>query len=353
VNAAARELVIEPARALAPLTTLGLGGQAAQLATVHTRAQLVEALAYARREQLPLGILGGGSNLIVADAGFAGLVVRIATRGIELTRGPVSSLLTVQAGEPWDDVVELAVTERLAGIECLSGIPGSTGATPIQNVGAYGQEVSDVIDAVEVLDRSTGESAWLSADACAFGYRNSRFKREPERHVVLATRFVLRSEGTPVLRYGELSRALAGGTPGLRDVQKAVRALRASKGMLIDEHHERSVGSFFMNPIVRVEEADDVAARAVARGVIHEASELPRHLAAGGVKLAAGWLVEHAGIAKGLRRGHVGVSSRHALALVHHGGGSTSELMALAAEVQTKVRAAFGITLQIEPVRWG
>lgn len=348
-------LALEHARALAPLTTLGLGGPAAHFVEVSSRAALGEALALARAEAWPVGILGGGSNLLVPDAGFAGLVVRIATRGIELSRGLAETRLTVQAGESWDDVVELAVSEELAGIECLTGIPGSTGATPIQNVGAYGQEISDVVEAVEVLDRASLAASWWSAADCEFGYRDSRLKREPHRFVVLAVRFVLRNGGAPTLRYGELSRALASrsSAPTLRDVQREVRALRASKGMLIDASFEPSAGSFFTNPVVSVEQAERVLSRALALGYITRADELPRFSAgAGQVKLAAGWLIEHAGVCKGQRSGAVGVSSRHALALVHHGGGSTTELLALATQIQQQVDRTFGVALQIEPVRW-
>ncbi|MDB4985362.1 MAG: UDP-N-acetylenolpyruvoylglucosamine reductase [Myxococcaceae bacterium] len=352
----AHALAIEHARPLAPLTTLQLGGPAAYFVEVDTRDVLRDALEFARHHALAVGILGGGSNLIVADAGFSGLVAHIATRGVELTRDREHATLTAEAGEPWDELVELAVSEGLAGIECLAGIPGSIGAVPIQNVGAYGQEVSDVIDAVEVLERATGSTRWLTAAECAFGYRDSHFKRESDRYVVLAVRLVLRANGAPTLRYGELSRALSleRGAPTLREVQREVRALRANKGMLIGAGFEASAGSFFTNPIVSAEQAARVLSRALACAAVATADELPRfEVADGSVKLAAGWLIEHAGIAKGTRSGAVGVSSRHALALVHHGGGSTSELLALATQIQQQVDAAFGVALQIEPVRWG
>jgi UDP-N-acetylmuramate dehydrogenase len=347
-------LKLEPGRPLAPLTTLGLGGPAAQLVQADTRETVREALSLAERESWPVAILGGGSNLVIADAGFPGLVLRMATQGIELTREGERATLTAQAGESWDDLVALAVREELAGIECLSGIPGSVGATPIQNVGAYGQEVSDVIDAVEVLDRADDSLAWLSASECAFGYRDSHFKRDPSRYVVLAVRFSLRAGAAPTLRHGELTRTLAArsSTPTLRDVEQAVRSLRANKGMLIEPGWPRSVGSFFVNPLVDASEAERVQQHARTLG--RDAADMPRYPATDGrVKLSAAWLIEQAGIRKGLQRGPVGVSTLHALALVHYGGGSTRDLLALATEIQQQVDSRFGIRLQIEPVRWG
>jgi len=347
-------LSVEHERVLAPFTTLSLGGPARHFVQADTRGQLFEALDWAAAREEPVGILGGGSNLVISDDGFPGLVVRVGLRGIELARASDHALLTVQAGEPWDDVVELAVSEGLAGIECLSGIPGSTGATPIQNVGAYGQEVSEVIDAVELLDRESGRLAWLPGSDCGFGYRDSRFKREPGRYVVLAVRLRLRCDGKPRVRYGELTRVLAAShSPSLREVQQAVRALRAAKGMLIGDGYVASAGSFFTNPIVTTEEAERIVALARERRLVSESEQVPRFAVEGGVKLAAGWLVERAGIGKGVRRGAVGVSERHALALVHHGAGTTRELLSVATEIQQQVFRIFGVSLQLEPVRWG
>ncbi len=351
----AHAFAIETARLLAPLTTLGLGGLARYFVEATEREQVREALMWAVAQELDVGILGGGSNLLVGDGGFPGLVVRVATRGLELTRSDGYATLVAQAGESWDDVVELSVSEGLAGLECLAGIPGSTGATPIQNVGAYGQEVSEVIEAVEVLDRADGSFAWLPASACAFAYRASRFKRQPGRFVVLAVRFRLRSDGVPCLRYREVAQALASGEsgPSLRDVQRAVRALRSHKGMLIEPGWEPSAGSFFTNPVVAPEQAARVVELALARGLVVRADEVPSFpTAEGAVKLAAAWLIERAGIAKGLRRGAFGVSARHALALVHHGGGTSGELLAFAAEIQEQVKRTFDITLSLEPVCW-
>lgn len=348
-------LAYEQDRALAPLTTLGLGGPAACFVEARERAEIGEALALAKARGLPLAMLGGGSNLVVRDQGFPGLVLRIATEGVAIARAGDEAIVTVQAGESWDALVARAIDEDLAGIECLTGIPGAVGATPIQNVGAYGQEVGEVIEAVEVLDRRNGAISWLGAEACGFGYRDSRFKREPEHFVVLAVRFRLRLGGPASVRYAELARVLdvRAATPDLRTVAQAVRALRAGKGMLVEPGWTPSAGSFFTNPMVGVAALADVIARAMASGAIAHASELPQYpLDDGRVKLSAGFLIERSGIVRGMRRGPVGVSDKHALALVHHGGGSTAALLSLAAEVQARVMEHFGLRLAIEPVCW-
>jgi UDP-N-acetylmuramate dehydrogenase len=269
-------------------------------------------------------------------------------------------LVEAAAGEPWDELVSEAVARGWAGIECLAGIPGRVGATPIQNVGAYGQEVADTIHSVRALERASGSIVQLTPDACAFGYRDSRFKREPEAYVVLAVTFALHPAGAPTLRYPELAAAVSGSVSGhaptLAEVAAVVRTLRARKSMVIDpaDPNRRSVGSFFTNPVVTTAEADAVVAQAMAGGAARAPGEVPRFPAADGhVKLSAGWLIEKAGFAKGLRRGPVGISTNHALALVHHGGGTTADLVALAREVRTGVAARFGVTLTPEPVALG
>jgi UDP-N-acetylmuramate dehydrogenase len=362
---------------LAPLTTLGLGGRARYFLEAPDGATLAAALGWARSEGLPAVLLGGGSNVVVADAGVDGLVVRMAQRGVRRDRarevaeagggraaadsgsgGAAAELWTVAAGEPWDPLVERAVAAGLAGIECLSGIPGTAGATPIQNVGAYGQEVSEVVESVRVLDRSSLEERELAPEECAFGYRDSRFRREPERHAVLAVTFRLAPGGGAATRYPELERAVAatGEPPTLAAVRRTVLALRRAKSMVIEpgDDNRRSVGSFFVNPVLPAAEAEAVVARALAAGAARDPSEVPRFAAEEGrVKLSAGWLIERAGFPKGTRRGPVGISSRHALALVHHGGGTTADLLALAREVRRAVRDRFGVTLRPEPVFLG
>jgi UDP-N-acetylmuramate dehydrogenase len=337
---------------LAPLTTLELGGPARFFAHAEDEPAVAEALRWAAGRGLPVFVLGGGSNLVVGDAGFPGLVLKAAPQGLDfLDDGRV----VAAAGQPWDALVAEAVARDLAGIECLSGIPGLVGATPIQNVGAYGQEVSETITGVRVLDRATGDIIELEPAACAFGYRDSAFKRTPDRHLVLAVTFTLRPGGPPTVRYPELGQALGDQGRSLAEVRATVLALRRKKSMVIDpaDENRRSAGSFFMNPIVPAAEAARVVDRALADGVVSDAAQVPRFPAGDQVKLAAGWLIERAGIARGYRRGPVGISSRHALALVHHGGGRTADLLALAREVRDRVQDRFGIRLLPEPVLLG
>jgi UDP-N-acetylmuramate dehydrogenase len=343
---------------LAPLTTLGLGGHARVMVEGRSESETVEATAWAAERGLPVRILGGGSNLVIADAGVDGLVLRIGCRGVRVAREGGEVVLTAGAGEPWDELVARCVGEGWQGIECLSGIPGTVGATPIQNVGAYGQEVGETIRAVRVLDRAGGRCRDLSADECAFSYRDSVFRREPGRFLVLAVTFALRPGGAPVLRYGELERAVAAAhaAPTLQAVREAVLALRRGKSMVVDpdDPFSRSVGSFFVNPVVDPPEADRVAGVAVEMGLSEMPSAMPRHLVADGrVKLPAAWLIEKSGFPRGTRRGPVGVSPHHALALVHHGGGTAAELVALARDIRAAVRARFDLDLRPEPVFWG
>jgi len=339
---------------------------------VETRAQLLEALVWARARALQVTILGGGSNVVVSDRGIAGLVVQIATRGIDTDLQPSSAgdlcLVEAQAGEPWDGLVEYCIERALAGIECLSGIPGQVGAGPIQNIGAYGQEIAESVHSVEVLDLVTLETRSRSRAECQFDYRTSRWKRHKGQEIVLSVRLALRaaSAGTTEPRYPELARALslhAPSSPTLTDVRSTVLALRRGKSMLIErdssgraiqDENRRSVGSFFLNPVVSATEAQVLIKRAQKRGLIQDDRELPRYPhAMGMVKLSAAWLIEHAGTRKGERHGQVGVSSRHCLALVHHGGGSTSELLELASTLQARVREIFGIEIVPEPVLLG
>jgi UDP-N-acetylmuramate dehydrogenase len=331
---------------LAPLTTLDLGGVANHYLELDSANELEDALEWARCADLPVAILGGGSNLVIADRGWEGVAIRIAIRGVELRRASERVVVQAAAGEPWDELLELTVAENLAGLECLSGIPGSVGATPIQNVGAYGQEVSEVIEELDVYDRVSGERLRLPPSACGFGYRSSRFRADPQRFIVLAVSFGLRLAGPPCLSYPEVEQALAaaGASPSLAETRRVVLELRRSKSMVIDpsDPNHRSVGSFFVNPVVSSGLAGQIAGRAGG-------AEIPSFKHEGGVKLSAAWLIERCGYGRGLRRGGVGLSSRHALALVHHGGGSTAELIELAREIRASVRDRFGIDLRPEP----
>jgi UDP-N-acetylmuramate dehydrogenase len=351
------ELATQSDVPLAPLTTLQLGGAAEHFLRVARRPQLIAALRWAKKRRIPVTLLGGGSNVIVPDAGLSGLTLQVAIRGVQRVRAGQFLRVTASAGEPWDELVASCVHQGLAGLECLSGIPGLVGATPIQNVGAYGQEVADTICAVEVLDRKSLEVKRLRPHQCRFTYRGSRFKDDPARFVVLSVEYELQAGGAPALRYAELQRALAHeAAPSLSLVRETVLKLRAAKSMLLDasDENHRSAGSFFTNPIVTRRKASAVAARAVARGLIATATEMPRFPQDDGhVKLAAGWLIERSGTRKGERHGPVGISTRHALCLVHNGGGSTRELLSLATLVASRVKDVFGVELAREPVLLG
>lgn len=332
---------------LAPMTTLDLGGRAKYLCVAVTVDEVVEALRWADERQAPATILGGGSNLVVSDSGLNGLIVRMGMRGIDLAREADHVSVTVAAGESWDEVVAMTVSENLAGLECLSGIPGTVGATPIQNVGAYGQQVADTIATVQVVDRRSLTSRALTPEDCGFGYRTSRFRRHPDQFVVTSVTFNLSPGGQPTLRYPQLTAALepCEKTPSLHQVRQTVLDLRRSKSMVLEESdpNRRSVGSFFLNPEVTASEAQLVQQRAGAE-------EMPCYPVADEVvKIPAAWLIERCGFAKGHRAGRVGISSRHSLALVHHGEGTAAELVDLAREIRSAVRERFGIDLRPEP----
>ena len=341
---------------LADLTTLRLGGPAARFVVAEDEADVIDAVLAADHAGEPLLVLAGGSNVVVADEGFPGVVVHIATRGIERREEAGKVLLTVQAGEPWDPFVAHCVEQHLAGVETLSGIPGSVGATPIQNVGAYGQEVAETIDSVLVLDRERRVVQLLDARAAEFTYRSSVFKRTPGRWVVLAVTFALDPDplGRPV-RYAELARALGiqvGERAPLAAVREAVLALRRRKGMVVDDGDPDSVsaGSFFTNPVLTQEQYDALVARVHARlGPGVTPPSWPE--ADGRVKTSAAWLIERAGFAKGHGDpATIAISSKHTLALTNRGAGTTALLVALAREVADGVRREFGVDLVPEPV---
>jgi UDP-N-acetylmuramate dehydrogenase len=342
---------------LAPLTTLGMGGPARRLIETHTDEQVVQAVAAADGAGEHLFVLGGGSNVVVADAGFDGTVIRILTRGVSATGRGGRVQLRVSAGEPWDDLVARCVTESLAGIECLSGIPGLTGATPIQNVGAYGQQVADVIVSVRAYDREARSVIEMNHEECAFAYRTSVF-RHCGRYVVLGVSFALeRSASARPLRYPELARALGaqpGARPPLASVRETVLALRRRKGMVIDpsDADSRSAGSFFLNPLLSAVDFAALERRVAERlgGQVHP-PEWPER--SGLVKTSAAWLIEHAGFHRGYGRGRVGISGKHTLALVNRGGATTAELLALARELRHGVLETFGVALDPEPTLVG
>ncbi|MEV8065655.1 UDP-N-acetylmuramate dehydrogenase [Streptomyces sp. NPDC085995] len=340
---------------LAPLTTFRLGGPATRLITAATDAEVIEAVREADAAGTPLLVIGGGSNLVIGDKGFDGTALRIATRGVELS----GTTLELAAGEVWTDAVARTVEAGLAGIECLSGIPGSAGATPIQNVGAYGQEVSATITEVVAYDRTAGETVTLTNAECAFSYRHSRFKDEPERYVVLRVRFALEDAGglSAPVKYAETARALgveAGDRVALATARDTVLKLRAGKGMVLDpeDHDTWSAGSFFTNPILT--DTDFAAFRARVRERLGADVEPPAYPAGEGrTKTSAAWLIDKAGFTKGYGAGPARISTKHTLALTNRGGARTEDLLALAREVVAGVREAFGVTLVNEPVTVG
>ncbi len=342
---------------LSQLTTLRLGGPARWLLEAGTDDELIEAVAGAGAAGGPVLVVAGGSNLVIADEGFAGTVVRVATRGVAVSACGERVRLQVAAGEPWDALVARCVADGFAGLECLSGIPGSAGATPIQNVGAYGQEVADRIASVRVYDTSAGAVRELAPADCRFAYRSSAFRR-CARYLVLGVTFVLeRSPLACPIRYAELARALdlaPGERPPLSAVRQAVLSLRASKGMVIDPDDPDSVsaGSFFVNPLLSDRQLAALARRVAGR--LGDEVRPPAWPAGDGrVKTSAAWLIEQAGFHRGYGAGRVGVSRKHTLALVNRGGATTSELLALARKLRDGVQDAFGVTLAPEPTLIG
>ena len=343
---------------LAPYTTLQIGGPARYFCQATSEAEVEEAASFALDRGLPLFVLGGGSNVLLSDAGFDGVVVRVGLSGIrQESRQGGRVLIEAGAGESWNDLVLYTVERGYAGMECLAGIPGDVGGTPVQNVGAYGQEVAETIVKVRAFDFSSRRFVELDHAACRFGYRRSLFNTDERgRYLVTAVTYALRPGGDPCLRYADLSRYFAaaleaGERPTLRQVYDAVRAIREQKGMLAGQGGAdgRSAGSFFKNPVVSSQ-----AIPRVAMGAGCTEDEVPRYSAGEGrVKLPAAWLVERAGFAKGFAMGRVAISSRHTLALVNLGGATFAEVIALRDAVVAGVEARFGVRLEQEPVLVG
>jgi len=339
---------------LATLTTLRVGGPARRVVDVESDKELEDMLFASECESDPVFVLGGGSNVIVSDTGWPGTILRPAIRRIEKKRSGDDILLRVGAGEVWDDVVAACVGEGWAGLACLSGIPGWVGAAPIQNIGAYGHEVGQVLAEVRAFDRHARTFVSFAAAECAFGYRNSRF-RGHDRHVITELTLRLRAGGGEAIRYPELARALgveegASVPPGR--AREAVLELRRGKGMVVDEAdpESRSAGSFFVNPEVDATTLRHIEACAVRRGVVADGSLVPRYPTSDGhFKVPAAWLIEQAGFRKGMTLGGVGISRKHALALVNRGGTAT-DLLLLEETIRQGVRDVFGVELRREPI---
>ena len=360
-------MLLEENKLLAPLTTFGIGGPARWFIEAASEAEIAEAAAWTVERGVPLFVLGGGSNLLVSDAGFGGLVLRVRLRGILAMNTPDESgqaeqrIYRVAAGEDWDGFVQRTVLENCAGIECLAGIPGTVGGTPVQNVGAYGQEVASVIARVRAYDLREHGFVEFAAAECGFAYRRSRFNAADRgRYIVTRVDYRLTPEGAPTLRYAELQKAFPEGVqPSLAEVAAKVRLIRQAKGMLIVEGDPdcRSAGSFFKNPVVTDEQFRQIAAAVEIAPPRFPAG--PEAENQGQVKVPAAWLIEQAGFAKGYALGAAAISSRHTLALVNLGeedglgGASAAEILALAGQITAAVEERFGIRLQMEPVMLG
>jgi UDP-N-acetylmuramate dehydrogenase len=336
--------------ALAPFTTFRIGGPARWWVEASTEAEVSEAVIWARERSLPLLVLGGGSNLLISDGGFSGLVLRVSLKGVSSETRGSCRIFHVAAGEDWDGFVQSVVAENCAGVECLAGIPGTVGGTPVQNVGAYGQEVSETIEGVRVLDLKTLEFREMPASECEFAYRTSVFNTSGRgRFVVVRVDYRLKPDGKPNLRYADVQKAFPiGSEPSLVEVSDAVRKIRHAKGMLLVEDDEdcRSAGSFFKNPIISRWQFAELVSRLAVEPPSYPAG-------ADQVKLPAAWLIEQAGFAKGFSLGHAGISSRHTLALVNKGGATAAEILELRDVIAAGVLAKFGISLQVEPVMIG
>jgi len=342
---------------LAPLTTIKIGGPARYFVEAKTIGEVHEAVAFARSRDLHLFILGDGSNLIVADSGWPGLVLKISLQGIDQQTAHDDDgkvLFDAGAGESWDRFVSHAVMAHCAGVECLSGIPGSVGGTPVQNVGAYGQEVSETIASVQVLDLKDGQVRELCREACEFTYRASIFNTTQQgRFIVLRVTYALTPDGKPHISYADLKRHFEGRetSPNLAETREAVRHIRALKGMLIvpGEPDCQSAGSFFKNPVLSETQHADLEKRAAARGLTvpsYPALETRK-------KVSAAWLVEHSGFTKGFGSERVGISTRHALAIVNRGRATAADVVTLKDQIQQRVQEIWGIQLEPEPVMVG
>jgi len=339
---------------LAPFTTMQVGGPSRYFSEARTAAEVLEAVEFSREHKLPLFVLGGGSNLVVADRGWPGFTLKIGITGIEERAEAGKAVFVVGAGEDWDRFVGYAVGRNCAGVECLSGIPGSVGGTPVQNVGAYGQEVAETIDSVLALDLASSRTVELRNRDCRFSYRTSIFNTSARgSYIILRVTYALTPDGDSHLQYADLKKYFAGWSlkPTLAEIRDAVRKIRAGKGMLIVPGDDdcRSAGSFFKNPVLASEPYDQLRARAASRGL-----RMPSYPALDAQhKVSAAWLVEHSGFSKGDRFGAAGISRKHALAIINCGTATAADIVSLKTRIQERVREIWGIELHPEPVFLG
>ncbi len=341
--------------ALAPFTTLKIGGQARYLVKIRNEKELLEGFNFAKENSLEIFILGGGSNVLISDKGFNGLVLHIAFEGIKISKNDEKVILEVGAGVDWDKFVQFCVEKTFAGIECLSGIPGFVGGTPVQNVGAYGQEVSETILEVKTFDRKLGKIIVLTNEQCGFAYRTSIFNTtEKDRYIVLGVTFCLKPNGEPAIRYADLKRYFeAKSSPSLAETRNAVIEIRKLKSMVIDENdpNSQSAGSFFKNPIVSNEDFLKIEAKAQASSIIKADEKVPSFPASESyAKIPAAWLIEKSGFQKGYAKGNAGISANHTLAIINRGSATAEEVVALMNEIQSRVEDVFEVKLKPEPV---
>lgn len=340
---------------LAPLTTIKIGGKARFFVRATEEEEVIEAFNFAKKNEFKIFILGGGSNILVSDKGFDGLVLQIALKGISFHKKKENIVsVKVGAGEDWDEFVNLCVEKNFAGIECLSGIPGFVGGTPIQNVGAYGQEVSETITSVRVFDRKSGELLEFSNSDCCFQYRQSIFNTsEKDRFIVLSVNYSLIENGDPKIVYKDLQNFFGDRKPTLSETRKAVLQIRASKSMVINENdpNSRSIGSFFKNPVVSTEEFEKIKNSIIKKEIVRKEEEIPLFkVDEKNVKIPAAWLIEKSGFTKGFVSGEVGISENHTLAIINRGTASAEDILGLKEKIQKLVETKFGISLQPEPI---
>jgi UDP-N-acetylmuramate dehydrogenase len=348
-------LIIQENVPLAPLTTFKIGGDARFLIRAETEIDIIEAFDFAKKNEFQLFILGGGSNVLISDNGFDGVVIQIAIKGVAFEQeNDRTMLVTAGAGEDWDNFVELCVGRNLQGIECLSGIPGLVGGTPVQNVGAYGQEVSETILSVRCFDRKSKSFVELSSAECKFAYRQSIFnKTEKERFIVISVKYSLNAEREPKIVYGDLQKHFGERIPTLKETRDAVLSIRSAKSMVINETdpNSKSVGSFFKNPVVSVAEFEQIQAYATSRRASNLDGNIPFfQVDDKSRKIPAAWLIENSGFHKGFAIGNVGLSTKHTLAFTNLGTAKAVEVLNLMKVIQEKVNDQFGIQLFPEPV---
>ena len=340
---------------LAPLTTLKIGGKARFFVLAESEDEVIQAFNFAKQNEFKIFILGGGSNVLISDNGFDGLVLQIGLKGISIIENGNGIIkIKAEAGEDWDKFVEFCVNKNLAGLECLSGIPGFIGGTPIQNVGAYGQEVSETIITVRVFDKKSKEILEFSNTECQFEYRKSIFNtKEKDRFIVLSVTYALKQDKEPKIVYKDLQKYFGDKKPTLKEAREAVLKIRSAKSMVIDENdiNTKSVGSFFKNPVITYEKFEDLKESIKNKGIIERDEEIPFfNIDENSIKIPAAWIIEQSGFHKGFKMGNAGLSSNHTLAIINRGNANADEVLHLMNEIQSNVKAKFDLQLYPEPI---